>query len=159
MNGIANEWVRVSLQVPPAIYGDFLEFAGRFISGRIQADGLAIIDEPSEEPINWLTADRDDDLESAIYVYGQLSERARGLFDLLMDNPGKRFTGDELAEILGIPNGRFGTAGTLAWPGRHSQTVGRKLPVHWDRDSHEYWMKSEIGAIFQEAREAQDSSG
>lgn len=154
-----HDWVRVSLQVPPALYGDFLELAGRFINERLQQDGLVAVDGPVEEPIGWLEADRDDDLESAIYTYGLLSERARGLFDLLMDNPGKRFNGDELADILNIPNGRFGTAGTLAWPGRHAQAAGRKLPVTWDRDSHEYWMKPEVASIFQEARETHASSG
>jgi hypothetical protein len=147
------DWVRVSLSVPTHLYGDFLEVAGQFLNDRITNDQPAT-DEPATETIAWLEADYADDLESAVHVYGLLSPRGRGLFDLLMDNPDKRFAGDELADILSIPNGRYGTAGTLAWPGRHAQAVGRKLPVTWDRETHAYWMTKEVASLFREARDA-----
>lgn len=150
---MSTDWIRVSLSVPTHLYGDFLETAGEFINSRlhdVQPEG----DEATIETIHWLEADYADDLENAIHVYGLLSARGRGLFDLLMDNPDKRFSGDELADILNIPNGRYGTAGTLAWPGRHAQAVGRRLPVYWDRETHTYWMTKEIASLFREARDA-----
>lgn len=150
-----HDWVRVSLSVPPNLYGDFLKFSGDFINERMGPAEAVATDQESRE---WLEADHDNDLERAVTVYGRLSDRGRSLFDLLIDNPEKHFTGEELAEILDIPNGKFGTAGTLAWPGRHSQAVDRKLPVSWDGESQAYWMTSDMATLFREARDIHDAS-
>jgi len=46
--------------------------------------------------------------------------------------PEKKFSGEDLAEALDIPNGKYGTAGVLAWPGRYSFAVGRILPCNYE---------------------------
>ena len=59
-----------------------------------------------------------DNLEDARWLYGRLSEPARELFDLLIETPGKRHSGNEIAANLRIEKGAHGLAGILAWPGR-----------------------------------------
>ncbi len=59
--------------------------------------------------------------------------RSSRVFGLRMDNRWMKFTGDEAAQQVSIPNGAHGVAGVLAWPGRHCAPMGRKLPRSWRR--------------------------
>ena len=74
-----------------------------------------------------------------------------------MNEPGSKFGGDELAEMLGIANGKHGVAGVLAWPGRHCIAVGRKWLWSWDYPeggNAVYWMTDDMAELFGQAREA-----
>ncbi|KQY61816.1 DUF6416 domain-containing protein [Nocardioides sp. Root140] len=100
----------------------------------------------------------DDDLGKAQVVWSKLSERATAMFELLLDEPGNKVSGEEIADRLGIPNGKYGVAGVLAWPGRHANAVGRPLPVQYDDGpvggSASYWIAPATAAIFNSARSA-----
>lgn len=100
----------------------------------------------------WTEADRD----LAAILWGKLSDPAKALFSILIDHPGQKFTGDELAHELGLTNGRQGLKSVLSWPGRHCKAIGRTWPWSWDYPKGEparYWMTPEIAAIFRPASE------
>ncbi|GGV42022.1 hypothetical protein GCM10010495_69590 [Kitasatospora herbaricolor] len=92
------------------------------------------------------------DLQFARTVWEKLSDRAQALFETLIASPGRRFSAEELAEQLHLPNGKYGVAGVLAWPGRHCRKVGRPLPVEFAPtpvgEGADYWMTAEAAALF-----------
>src|SRR4051812_38065970 len=57
----------------------------------------------------------EDSTEEARWLYGRLSESARELFDLLIETPGERHSGNEIAAKLSLEKGAHGLAGILAW--------------------------------------------
>jgi hypothetical protein len=65
-------------------------------------------------------------------VWGKFSPGAKALFSLLMDEPGRKVSGKDLASTLDIPNGASGVAGVLAWPARHCAAVNRVGPWRWE---------------------------
>jgi hypothetical protein len=79
------------------------------------------------------------------------------MFSLLLDNAPAEYTGDQIAVMCGIPNGRNGVAGALAWPGRHALQIGRRLPTQWREDvdagTSYYWIPLEVAEVFKTARE------
>jgi hypothetical protein len=98
-------------------------------------------------------SDNAGDLDLAKAVWSKFSQRAKNVFSVLMDEPGTRHAGEKLAEDLEIPNGRYGLAGVLAWPGRYCTAVGRTMPVQWV-EGGSYWMTPDVAALFQKARNA-----
>jgi len=127
---------------------------GRWLAG---ADVETAVEDNAAQVIEW--SDTADDAALAKVVWSKLSDRAKGLFNTLMDNPDKKYSGEDLADMLGIPNGKYGTAGVLAWPGRHSNGVNRHLPVLYEDGpkggSANYWMTSEIASLFRKVRDGQ----
>ena len=104
------------------------------------------------EPSAWSA----DDGDQAAWLYGKLAEPARALFDLLIDAPGERRAGNEIAARLGLDKGAHGVAGILAWPGRYSRKLERELPIATegrDDGGTDYYMDPAIAAIFAAARE------
>ena len=73
----------------------------------------------------------DQDADRAAWLYHRLAPPARALFDLLLDAPGERFSGNDIAARLGLERGAHGVAGILAWPGRYTRPPRARLP---DRD-------------------------
>jgi hypothetical protein len=75
----------------------------------------------------------------------------------LIDAPGERFGGDELAARVGIPNGKHGVAGVLAWPGRYAFAVGRRQPWSWaypiEGGNAVYWFADDVAELFRQARD------
>jgi len=105
------------------------------------------------EPSPWT----ERDLEQASWVYRKLSDPARALFDLLIDNPGVRFSGNDIATRLKLEKGSHGVAGVLAWPGRWCRKLGREFPI--DTDAREdggtdFMMGAATAAVFDRARTA-----
>lgn len=101
----------------------------------------------------WTAGDVDD----ARWIHERLSGPARELFDLLVDHPGERFSGNDLASRLKLDKGAHGVAGILAWPGRWAAKLGREFPIDTDaRDDGgtDYTMSAETAAVFRRAREA-----
>ena len=97
----------------------------------------------------------EDSTEEARWLYGRLSEPARELFDLLMEESGEPFAGEEIARRLGLEKGAHGVAGVLAWPGRYSRHLGRLLPIETTGrpdGGTDYYMEPEVGALFRTAR-------
>lgn len=71
-------------------------------------------------------------------------------------HPGHKVAGEDMAETLDIPNGKYGVAGVLAWPGRHSAAVGRVLPIRFEDgpvgEGGNYWVEQEVADLFRKAR-------
>ena len=95
------------------------------------------------------------DLEDARWLYGRLSDPARELFDLLIDSPGERHSGNEVAARLEIDKGAHGLAGILAWPGRWCSKLGLEFPITTtarDDGGTDYAIQPELAALFSRAR-------
>ncbi|HEV7176394.1 MAG TPA: DUF6416 domain-containing protein, partial [Solirubrobacteraceae bacterium] len=76
-------------------------------------------------------------------------------FDLLMEESGEPFAGEEIARRLGLEKGAHGVAGILAWPGRYSRHLGRLLPIETagrPDGGTDYYMEPEVAALFRKAR-------
>ena len=96
-----------------------------------------------------------DDADQAAWLLARLAPPARGLFDLLIDAPGQRFAGNDVAARLRLEKGAHGVAGILAWPGRYSRKLGRALPIATEGREDggtDYFMQPEIAALFAAAR-------
>lgn len=140
----------IKVLVDEARVAEFYEMFGRWLAGR-PAEDL-----PETKPqLPW--GSTDDDLALAQVVWEKLSDRAKALFGVLMDAPETKVSGEKLADDLEIPNGKYGVAGVLAWPGRHCLAVGRQLPVKYADgavgESANYWMTQEVAALFRKARD------
>jgi hypothetical protein len=104
------------------------------------------------EPAAWSAADA----EQAAWLYGKLAPPARALFDLLIDAPGERLAGNDVAARLGLEKGAHGVAGILAWPGRYSRKLGRELPLATEGRADggtDYYMEPAVAQLFAAARE------
>ena len=98
-----------------------------------------------------------DDARISDWLYRKLAGPARELLDLLLDEPGRRWSGNELAERLGLEKGAHGVAGILAWPGRYCRKVARPLPIATakrDDGGTDYWVEGLAAALFTSARGA-----
>ena len=141
------EMTDATVKVPTERLPEFYEMYGRWLASSpdVSTDGGS----PDRKP--W----GEDDVEPATEVWAKLSPFAKGMFGMLIDAPEEKRSGDQLAELLHIPNGRYGVAGVLAWPARHCYAVGRVLPIRWE-DSGDgqswYWMEAPVAAMFAEAR-------
>ena len=99
----------------------------------------------------WSAADGDE----AAWLYGRLAPPARALFDALIDAPGERRPGNELAARLGLEKGAHGVAGILAWPGRYSRKLARELPIATEGRADggtDYYMEPAVAELFAAAR-------
>jgi hypothetical protein len=95
------------------------------------------------------------DAEQAAWLYGKLAPPARELFDLLIDAPGRRFSGNEIAARLKLDKGAHGVAGILAWPGRYSRKLGREFPIATEGREDggtDYYLDDDVAAMFAAAR-------
>lgn len=101
-----------------------------------------------------------DDADQAAWLYRRLAPPARELFDLLLDDPGKRFGGEVIARRLGLEKGAHGVAGILAWPGRYARHLERVLPIDTEARADggtDYYIDPDTAAIFAAARERPDA--
>lgn len=117
--------------------------------GRGPGDGPGRWGHAGPEP--WTTADAD----AAQWLYRKFAPPARELLDLLLDEPGRRWSGNALAERLALEKGAHGVAGVLAWPGRYCRKLGRPLPIATEKREDggtDYWLDSVPAALFAEAR-------
>jgi hypothetical protein len=102
-----------------------------------------------------------DDADQAAWLYSKLAPPARQLVYLLADAPAQRFGGEEIAKRLGLEKGAHGVAGILAWPGRYCRHLGRVLPIATEGRADggtDYYMESEVAALFAAARESAPSA-
>lgn len=148
----------VTVPVPDDRVADFYRFFGSWLEGDLE-EALAVTRQTAEKAWNrdgapW--GQTDEDLEKAEWLWKKFTPRAREVFGLFLDNPGKEYTGEEVAERFGIKNGVRGVAGTLAWPGRYCIQTGRELPSDYrvdpDTDEGLYRMSEENAELFKTAR-------
>ncbi len=98
-----------------------------------------------------------EDARTAQWLYRKLAPPARELLDLLLDEPSRRWSGNELADRLGLEKGAHGVAGILAWPGRYARKLGRPLPIATakrDDGGTDYWVEGAAAELFGAARSA-----
>jgi hypothetical protein len=107
---------------------------------------------PPHEAAAWSAQDADQ----AAWLYAKLAPPARELLDLLVDAPGERFSGNDIAARLRLEKGAHGVAGILAWPGRYSRKLGRALPIATegrDDGGTDYYLEPGVAQLFAAARE------
>jgi hypothetical protein len=144
--------IDVTVKVPEDRVGEFYEVVGRWLTGEELASG------PLGAPVTGLKdwTDSQDDLPLARVVWEKLSPRGKAIFSLLMDHPGEKVSAEDLASACDIPNGKYGVAGALSWPGRHCAAVNRHLPPKWQEGSDDsgglYWFEPEVADLFRKAR-------
>lgn len=147
--------IDITVKVPEDRVPEFYSMYGAWLNGQAQVpspSGTGITDGAHEQQ-PW----SDSDTALAAAVWDKFSDAAKGLFSTLIDEPERRFTGEELAEMLDIPNGKHGVGGVLGWPGRHCISVNRTLPWSWEYlvegEPMVYWFTRENAALFREARD------
>lgn len=147
----------ITVPVPDERVPEFYQLFGAWLAGVPVPDAEEgqQVGNPEVEVAPW--GQTDDDLALARVIWGKLSQRAKAMFGVLMEEPSQKFSGEFLAESLNIPNGKYGVAGVLAWPGRYSYAVGRYLPVRYEDGavgkSANYWMEPDVAALFVAARD------
>lgn len=139
----------IKVLVPEDRVPDFYKWFGSWLDDDGH-QGVVGTQSPGTERLHW--AATSEETELAAELWAKLSSKARALFGHLIDRPGVKFNGEELAAALEIPNGRYGIAGVLAWPGRYCLKMGRWLPVSWSEDEGVYWMEPKIAQMFAEVR-------
>lgn len=146
--------IDVSVKVPEERIADFYAMYGRWLAG---TDVGAANETDIAEAIDW--SDSPDDAALAKVVWSKFSDRAKAMFSTLIDNPEEKYSGVDLADLHDIPNGKYGVAGVLAWPGRHCAAVNRVMPCRYEDGpkggSANYWMNSEVASLFRKVRDAQ----
>ncbi|HUA48381.1 MAG TPA: DUF6416 domain-containing protein [Solirubrobacteraceae bacterium] len=96
-----------------------------------------------------------DDADQAAWLYRKLAPPARELFDVLVDSPGTRVGGEQLARQLDLDKGSHGVAGILAWPGRYSRHLNRAMPIATEGRADggtDYYMDPATAELFRSAR-------
>ncbi len=143
--------IDVTVKVPEDRVPDFYSMFGRWLAGA---------EAPPPEPDTGSDSDAKEwsrsDAALARKVWVKFSPPAKALFSTLASNPSHKYSGDELAQALGLENGRHGLAGVLAWPRRHCFAVGRKWCWKWeypDGETAVYWMNPEMAEVFRLAAE------
>lgn len=139
--------IDVTVKVPGQRLADFYAMFGAWLGG---ASGPA---EPLKAgPTGWSA----EDGALAAELWGKFSEAAQGLYSILIDAPGEKFSGEELAKRLGLAKGKYGIAGVLAWPGRYAAAAGRHMPIAYEDGpagaGANYWLTPELAALFGKAR-------
>jgi Family of unknown function (DUF6416) len=147
--------VDITVPVPDSRVPEFFQMYGAWLSGQAEASS----------PSGTGNADGDDgrqpwseaDVALVAKLWEKFSDPAKAMFSKLIDEPDRRFTGEELAEMLNIPNGQSGVAGVLAWPGKYCKYEGRKRLWEWrypaDGESVVYWIAPEVAALLRQARD------
>lgn len=141
----------ISVKVPEDRLAEFYAMYGRWLASPSKEtagdpDGSMEIQSAEWGP---------DDVELATTVWAKFSPRAQAIFSTLIDEPGERYYGEELAKLHHIPNGAHGVAGVLAWPSRHCVAANRQWCWKWDSrepGGTAYWMDGTLARLFGQAR-------
>ena len=146
--------VDVVVKVPEERVGELYAVAARLATVDQSRVAVELAESADSTPKEW--SNTDNDVPLAREVWEKLSPNAKALFSRLMDNPEQVVSGEDLAAELGIPNGKYGIAGVLAWPGRHCAAVNRIPPWSWEYGpvggSADYWMEKDVADLFKRVR-------
>jgi len=143
----------ITVKVPTNRVADFYEMFGRWLRG--EHVEVTVVDGTEEDWRERPPWDPRTDLDLAKKAWVKFPDRAKQIFGTLIDNPGKSFTGDELAKMHAIPNGINGVAGVLAWPGRQLKKLDRQHHFNADplpEGGSSYSMDPEMAELFSKAR-------
>jgi hypothetical protein len=145
------EVVEVKVMVEKPRLAEFYTMYGKWMSGE-----TAVSENSTLELLPWF--DTQEDLALAQDIWGKINDRARGMLSILIDAADEKVPASTIGTSVDIPHGISGVAGVLAWPGRFSAAVGKKLPVQKEDgelgQGANYWMTKEVGALFAKARDA-----
>ncbi len=152
----------LTVPVPDDRTAEFYQFFGLWLARALSLPGTqpeapsSPAEYPSREALTpW--SDTEQAYADAEALWKKFSPNARAMFSLLIDNPDKEFTGEQIAEACNIPNGAHGVAGVLAWPGRHGWAIRRGLPSEWREDPETlqgyYRVPADRAEMFKAARE------
>jgi hypothetical protein len=149
----------ITVPVPEARVPEFFKWYGEWLEGSPPApvaskivSGGAETSEPYDYRVRPRWADTAEDLARAQVLWSKMTAPARAIIDFLVSHPGKRFTGDEIADAADIPHGAPGVAGTLTWPSRYCAGMDRQLPSEWDEIACKYWVEPEVASLFDKVR-------
>lgn len=158
----------ITVPVPDERVAEFYQFFGLWLAGALSLSQIATdgsqdisgaIASPAKPVVPW--GDSPEDAADAEFLWRKFSTNARNFFGYLMDNAPEKYTGEHIAQAVGIPNGAHGVAGVLAWPGRFCAPIGRWLPSSWKEDAETeesyYWMEEDVADLFKSARERVES--
>lgn len=149
----------ITVPVPDDRMAEFYQFFGLWLSGSLDTYLHGSPDMPDASApspaarAEWGSAP--EDFEDAVALWTKYSPTARAMFSMLMDAPDTPYSGDDIAEAIGIENGAHGIAGVLAWPGRHGAKLGRPLPSYWgvgEDGVGRYWIPEAEAELFRAAR-------
>ena len=151
---------QITVAVPEERVPEFYAWFARFLEGGAGAPptrghGPWGRRGPGRHP-SWAHPWSADDVDEAAWLYGRSAPPARRLFDLLLDAPGERLTGRDIASRLGLDAGTRGVAGILAWPGRYARRLERAFPISVERrpdGDTDFWMAPEVVEVFRAGRE------
>lgn len=146
--------IDVTVKVPGDRVPEFYSMYGAWLNG--QAQGAVQSNATGESAPDRKDWSLESDAALAAEVWERFSEPAKRLFSTLIDNPGTHYSGDALANILGLSKGRHAIAGLLGWPGRHCYAANREWMWSWsypDGELAEYWCEPDVAALFREARD------
>lgn len=152
--------IEVSVKVPEDRLGEFYELVGRWLAGeQVKAGSTARSTTTARR--KWKNSD--DHLPSAREVWTQFSPPAKALFAQLFNNPERKFSGEQLADMLGIPNGKYGVGGVLAWPARYCTALNYEGPWQWEEGpvggSACYWAEREVADLFKKIMDLPVTNG
>lgn len=144
----------ITVPVPDDRVADFYTFFGRWLAGSEASSASGASASSAAALVPW--GNSSQDLADAEALWRKHPARAKAIFGLLMDNPGKHYTGDEIAAILGIPNGARGVAGALGHPGRQAAELGRTIFSEFVVDATtqvgSYFVSVDLAELFKTAR-------
>jgi len=148
----------ITVPVPDERVADFYSFFGRWLAGSEDSTANpaagALRTPPTPKLVAW--GNSAQDLADAETLWRKYPARAKAIFSLLMDNAGRHYTGDEIAAIVGIPNGARGVAGALGHPGRQAAELGRVIFSEYVVDgatqAGSYFISVTLAEVFKAAR-------
>ncbi len=151
---------QITVAVPEERVAEFYVWFGTFLSAQPGSPPPGAPRRRGPGPRAWMHETSGwsaTDADQAAWLYGKLAPPARELFDLLIDAPGQRFAGNDIASRLRMDKGAHGVAGILAWPGRYCRKLGRELPISTaarDDGGTDYYLEPDIATLFATARAA-----
>ena len=141
--------VDVTVSIPDDRVAEFYTMLGAWLDPQQRAT----LDE-QHELMPW-GSHAEMDARDAKSIWPQLTTTARELLGVLMEAPGQRLTGEDLATRLGRGDrlNSHGVAGTLTWPTRRCAEHGRAPLVEWDEQSGTYFVTEAVATALRGARE------
>jgi hypothetical protein len=155
---VMDGFTEVTVQVPVGRLADFHVMYGNWLrgeeSGGEAAPGTATLSVLDTGANHQLAAWATEDLEDAKTVWSKMTNNARTICSVLMQEPDRTFTGTALAELAGVQGGFGFLGGFLAWPAKYCYATGHEHLVSYDTQRELFWMKPATAEVFAKAREA-----
>lgn len=98
----------------------------------------------------------DGDEEVAAELWRTFTSIARAVFSVLIDNPGKQYGSEALAERAELESA-YTLAGALSWPIKRCAAAGKESLIHsyaLTTGGSNYWMEETTARVFAAARDS-----